>query len=360
MSADEPGAPPPSKPRRGSPRRSAVGLVIVGVVVVVAGLLFFGPKPIETVVNPTPTALTSAPSAAPTMSAAPSPLPSTRGVDPLLGLDGRFTILLLGSDFRGSNPGNRTDTIMIVSVRPEDGAVSVVSIPRDTARFPLPDGTVWRTKLNGLYPATVKRVGKANAGTAMRAMIGGTLGVEIDAYALIGLVGLTTLVDEIGGVDVVLDAPVRDPVYWTNEGVQGIFFPAGKNHLNGERALIFARTRKGDSDFQRVRRQQQLVQAVTEKVLKRGIDALPALLTVARRWVISDLRFTQAPAIYELVSKADFDHVRSAVLGPRYADPIPGSVDYELRLDKVRALIAEWFAPVPGSPAASAAASQAP
>ena len=156
-----------------------------------------------------------------------------------------------------------------------------------------------------------------------------------------------------------LDAPVSDPYYWTNSGKQGITFPAGTTHLNGERAIIFARTRKGDSDFQRVRRQQQLVESALAKVLRRGVTALPPLVDFARKWIRTDLRFDQAGAIYALGVSADLDHARRAVLGPRYADPIPGSVNYELRLDKVRALIADWFAPVPASEL-PAAASTAP
>jgi LCP family protein required for cell wall assembly len=338
-----------------SPTARFAAVAVPLAVVVTASLVLLGtsspapgPSPVANATS-SPGAPAASGSAAPSL-AAPSPTPLPPGADPLLGLDGRFTILLLGSDFRGSSPGNRTDTIMIVSVVPGDGAVSVVSIPRDTAQFPLPDGTVWQSKLNGLYPATIKRVGRDRAGTELRGMIGGTLGVEIDAYALIGMVGLTTLIDAVGGVDVVLDAAVHDPYYWTNDGVQGVSFAAGKNHLNGERALIFARTRKGDSDFQRVRRQQQLVQAVAEKVLKRGASALPALLDMARKWVITDVGIDKAMALYELVAKADLDHVRRTVLGPKYADKIPGTVDYRLRLDEVRPLIAAWYAPVPGSP----------
>jgi LCP family protein required for cell wall assembly len=315
---------------------------------------------------PTPPTSLATPSLAASMVAttgSPGPAPSGTGVpasstpaDPLLGNDGRFTVLLLGSDFRGSSPGNRTDTIMIVSIAPPDSSVAVVSIPRDTARFPLPTGKVYPNKINALYATLVRRVGRDAAGTELRGIIGTTLGVEIDAYAFIGLVGLTTLIDDIGGVDVVLDAPVRDPYYWTNQGTQGISFPAGKNHLNGDRALIFARTRKGDSDFQRVRRQQQLVLATARKVLQRGASALPALVELTRKWVQTDLSFGQAVAIFELVANADLDHVKTDVLGPRYADPIPGTFDYELRMDEVRALIARWFAPVPGSPASGTGA----
>jgi LCP family protein required for cell wall assembly len=324
--------------------------------VLVAAFAFSPARPEVAVASPTPPPTqTSTATVPPTLATTPSVAPTTTPPDPLLGLDGRFTVLLLGSDYRGSSPGNRTDTIMIVSIVPNDGAVAVVSIPRDTARFPLPDGSVYEDKINGLYPTTVRKVGLVAAGTELRHIIGTALGVEIDAYALIGMTGLVALIDKIGGVDVHLDGPVNDPYYWTNSGTQGIFFPAGKNHLNGERALIFARTRKGDSDFQRVRRQQQLVEAAVAKVLRLGVSALPPLVDFARNWIKTDLRFDQAGAIFELGAAADLAHARRAVLGPRYADPIPGSVNYQLRLDKVRALIADWFAPVPVSTSAPAA-----
>jgi LCP family protein required for cell wall assembly len=343
------------------PSRVAIAAVVVGIgisAVLVAAVVFSPTNPEAAQAGPTPapsptsTATATVPSTpVPTASLAmPAATP-----DPLLGLDGRFTILLLGSDYRGSSPGNRTDTIMIVSVVPGDGAVSAVSIPRDTARFPLPDGSLYDNKINGLYAATVKRLGQVAGPAEFRRIVGTALGVEVDAYALIGMTGLVALIDAIGGVDVVLDAPVSDPYYWTNSGTQGVSFPAGRNHLNGERALIFVRTRKGDSDFQRVRRQQQLVEAAVAKVLRRGVAALPPLTDFATKWIRTDLRFDEAAALFELAASADLDHVRQAVLGPKYADAIPGSVNYQLRMDKVRALIADWFAPVPGSEAAPAA-----
>lgn len=298
--------------------------------------------------GPAPTsAASSAGAASAPASAQPTALPELA-----LGSDGRFTILLLGSDFRGSNPGNRTDTIMIASIAPADGSVVAISIPRDTAKFPLPDGTVYPYKINGLYEVTVKKVGVDAAGGEFRRMLGATLGVEIDAYAFIGMQGLVELIDAIGGVDVTLAKPITDPFYWTNDGVQGISFPAGLNHLDGERALIFARTRKGDSDFQRVRRQQMLVLAAAAKVRDQGVAAIPALLALASKWIRTDVPLDQAIAVFELVEGADFGGVRREVLGPGYATKIPGTVNYELNLDKVRALVADWFAPVP-SPAPS-------
>jgi LCP family protein required for cell wall assembly len=258
---------------------------------------------------------------------------------------------MLGSDYRPAHPGNRTDAIMIVSISPADGSVAAVSIPRDTARFPLPDGTLYENKINSLYQRTLADLGRAEAGREIRHIFGAGLGVEIDFYALIGMEGLVRLIDSIGGVDVVIDKAVRDPYYWVNGHTRGVYFPAGKSHLDGDRALIFARTRKGDSDFQRVRRQQILVLATVEKVLDRGMSSLPALLELGKDWVHTDLPLDQVGSIFELLAAAKLDAVRHTVFGPLvFATKIPGTVNYQLNLEKVRARIADWYAPVPGSP----------
>ncbi len=88
-----------------------------------------------------------------TRSASPSPTPSPTppGADPLLGTDGRLTVLLLGSDYRPAHPGNRTDAIMVVSVDPSTGRTAAFSIPRDTTGFPLPGGGRFDQKINALY-----------------------------------------------------------------------------------------------------------------------------------------------------------------------------------------------------------------
>ena len=73
----------------------------------------------------------------------------------------------------------------------------------------------------------------------------------------------------------VLSKSVSDPYYWVTPRSRGVYFPAGRNHLSGDRALIFARTRKGDNDFERARRQQLLFAGAVDAVLERGLKNLP-------------------------------------------------------------------------------------
>jgi anionic cell wall polymer biosynthesis LytR-Cps2A-Psr (LCP) family protein len=163
--------------------------------------------------------------------------------------------------------------------------------------------------------------------------------------------GVVALIDAIGGVDVVLDKSVSDPYYWVNSHTQGVYFPAGRNHFDGARALIFARTRKGDTDWARAARQQQLVLATIGRVLDRGTTKLSALAELGIRYVRTDLPLDKAPAVFRLLKAADVAGAKGVVLGPpTYARHIPGGTDYELKMDVVRALVANLFAPAPGSP----------
>jgi len=342
------------------------GIAIVTTVATVAGVAVLSqpspapsPAPSEIAVlpsaSPSPT-----PSPSPSPSPSPTPSPTPAGPDRLLGTDGRFTILLLGSDYRPAHPGNRTDVIMVASVDPTTGATAVVSIPRDTARFPLPGGGVYPPKVNGLYQSYISRYG-VDAGRRIKQTVGAALGVEIDSFAVVGFEGVRQLINAVGGVDVVLKKTVHDPDYWVSSRVRGVTFPAGRNHLSGDRALIFARTRKGDNDFERARRQQLLVAAAVAKVRSRGLAVLPTLLRLGRTWIKTDLPLAEAPRIWDLMSRAKVSSAKTAVLGPRtYAVSI-GGTSFALRLNVVRALIDAWMPPVaPPRPSPSPSASTSP
>ncbi len=307
-------------------------------------------------VAPTPTRAPSTPRPSPT------PEPTPQGPDLVLGQDGRLTILFLGSDYRKGHAGNRTDMIMVASIDATANTISVASIPRDTARFPLPGGGIYEPKVNALYESLVASKGSSiEALREMKRIFGAALDVEIDSAAVIGFKGVVELIDALGGVDVTLAKAVNDPTYWLSADRRGVYFPAGPNHLDGERALIFARTRKGDNDFQRTRRQQLLIAAVAEAVRDRGLQHLPELLEIGSRMVTTDLPITQAPRIFEIVAAANIATRKGVVLGPRtYSGKIAGTSSYELKIPVVRDLMSKWFAPAAGSPLAGSPAGASP
>jgi LCP family protein required for cell wall assembly len=274
-------------------------------------------------------------SLAPDASLAPSPTPAPPGADPLLGTDGRLTVLLLGSDYRPAHPGNRTDAIMVVSLDPTTGKAAAFSIPRDTSRFPLGNGKTFAPKINALYQQLQTTTG--NGGLALSQAVAKAFDIEVDGYVFIGFAGVKSLVAAVGGVDVTLDAPYYDAHYWVNSHTQGWGLPKGTSHLSPNDALIFARSRKGDNDFGRARRQQLLVMAALDKARSMGIGKLPQLLQIARQTVRTNLPLDRAADLFHLLATTDLSKVERVVFGPTtYATGIGGSAfELNIKVDRV-------------------------
>ena len=306
--------------------------------------------------EPTPTpAATAKPrrTASPKPARTPTPAPTDiPGLDKLLGNDGRFTMLLMGVDSRTKKLSGRTDTIMFVTIDPNTGKVSMASLPRDMVFVPIAPGKTFGsgfTRVNALFSylagfgggrkATFKRM--VNAMEYMS-------GIEIDRYAMIGFFGVRNLINEIGGVDIVLDSPLIDPTMHVRmKGSEGLKLKKGKNHMPGNVALSFARTRHTDTDYERARRQQQLIAAAVKKVVKRGPKALPSLVARFGGQLKTDIDLKDAPALLALAERAKIGTFKSTVLGPsKYAGP--GDVQYstKLKIDVVRDYFRRQFGPV--------------
>ena len=296
------------------------------------------PSPAPVVTEPP---LPPEPTLAPNASVIPSPTPAPPTADPLLGTDGRLTVLLLGTDYRPAHPGNRTDAIIVVSIDPTTGESAGFSVPRDTSNFPIGGGARYGPKINALYSHLQSRTG--NGGLAMRKAFASAFNIEIDGYVFIGFAGVKSLVSAVGGVDVRLDKAYYDPYYWVTARRQGWGLPAGKSHLGPDDALIFARSRKGDNDFGRARRQQILVLAALDKVRSRGIGALPKLLAIAKKTVRTDLPLNKAEDLFKVIAATDLSKVDRAVFGPTKFASGTGGGGFQLRIDVCRKWIADNF-----------------
>ena len=255
----------------------------------------------------------------------PKPTKPPLQVGDLVGEDGRLTVLILGSDFREGVIGSRTDAVIVASVNPRSGKVALVSLPRDTVNVPIAPGVVYPGRINSLYGEYERASGKAkNALKKVKRDLSYAFDTEIDYYALVEFDGLIRLVNSIGGVDVRLAQKLVDPTM--HLGQSGLKLKKGQRELDGKTALAFTRTRHSDSDYDRSRRQHQVLKAAAQKVRKRGAEQLGALVDVARKNVVNDLHFRAAPALLELAGRAYLDKVKSVVLEPGvYARPLAGT-----------------------------------
>lgn len=188
--------------------------------------------------------------------------------------DEPFTVLLLGSDAREDDPdmGARTDTIIVTRVDPTNNVVSMVSIPRDTMVSLDGAGT---QKINAAYTYG------GPSGTI--AAVKDLCGVDIDHYAELNFEGLVGLVDAIGGIDIYATEEVDD---WK---AGDAYIPEGEQHLDGDAALTYARSRQyADGDFTRVKHQRQVIEAIVHRGLETPASELYGLISVSTDFLTTD------------------------------------------------------------------------
>jgi LCP family protein required for cell wall assembly len=219
----------------------------------------------------------------------------------------RINILLLG--ILGANHqggGLNTDSIMVVSIKPKAGKLSVVSIPRDL--WVTDPGKETKSKLNAVYVYGQEK-GAGQGISDVENMIGQITGLSIDYTAIVSTDGFKQLVDIVGGVEVDLPKPFDEGAQFADVNVcdagnynvpTGEFqikkkrgrvvaqyplcknsnpecggdfhLPAGKNILTGQQSLCFVRSRYLTSDFERAKRQQLVLQQLKQKIVQIGFD----------------------------------------------------------------------------------------
>lgn len=174
-----------------------------------------------------------------------------------------MNILVVGMDSRGNEGAvARTDSIMVINVDADRVKVSVLSIPRGLF--------VTVPRYGSQMINTANFLGEVeNAGTGM-ALLSQTIqqnfGIEIDGYIRMDFAGFEALIDAVGGVDINVPYIVEDYAYPTHDyGTIQIRFETGWQWMDGERALIYARTRHGDDDYRRAERQQQVLSAFVSR-----------------------------------------------------------------------------------------------
>jgi LCP family protein required for cell wall assembly len=195
---------------------------------------------------------------------APEPIP-TAVPEP----DGAMNILLVGTDARPGEDVSRTDTIVLAHFDKRINRVSMLSFPRD----------LWVTipgygknKINAAYPIGERKIGPGYGPALLKETVGELVGLPIDHFVLINFDGFKTLIDKIDGIYVDVPKALDDAAYPTDDyRTIKIHFDAGRQLLDGDRALIYARTRHADSDFGRNQRQQQVLMAIFDRVRQQGL-----------------------------------------------------------------------------------------
>ena len=265
--------------------------------------------------------------------------------------DGYYNILLLGADSGAGRDSMRFDSISVVSVNATTGATTITGIPRDMPNFPFsagpmqdeyPDGhrghadpdCGWGSGINqlrtevevcqdgsALYPDAIAN-GSEPAIEATKDAAEGILGIEIPYYVFLDMHGFAALVDALGGVDITVEERLPEgggPAYdgqpvddWATGWIE-----AGPQHMDGDTAQWYARSRYTTNDFDRMQRQRVLQQAILaqftpQTVLTRFQDVAAAGSDVVQ----TDLPQSLIPFLADLALKAKQQPVSTLELTP--------------------------------------------
>lgn len=279
--------------------------------------------------------------------------------------DGRINVLLLGMRGEGVvGGGTLADTIMVLSIAPAENKASMISIPRDL--YVDNPGWATKTKINAVYAAGEEN-GKKSGLADMEKVVGEVTGLPIHYGASINFEGFKQLIDAVGGIEITLDQPFDEAIQFNKPHVCDSFFtiptgeyenktakvywpgtttvkrtrivksyplctapadtlecggnfklPAGKQTLNGEKALCYARSRETTSDFERAKRQQIIVQLVKDKMLSIGtltdFSKINAMLNALGDNARTDMQLWEMQAFYELYKKTNNLEIHQRVL----------------------------------------------
>ncbi len=267
----------------------------------------------------------------------------------------RVNVLVLGIDRRTGEEGYfRTDTMLVLTLDPVTETGGVLSIPRDLW-VPIPGYGVERINAAHVFG---QRYNHPGGGPALAAKtVENNLGIPIHYHVRVDFSAFVELVDRIGGIDIYVEEEIRDPTYPSHDpadpyGYDPLYIEAGQHHFDGEMALRYARTRhSAGGDFDRARRQQQVLKAMFERVTR--LEMLPTLIAQApQMWrtvqdsVDTDLKLDQIIALSRLATQVDPDDISFAVIGERYTIPYvteDGAEVLVLLRDRMRELRDEIF-----------------
>lgn len=266
----------------------------------------------------------------------------------------RINVLLLGIDRRKGEQGPwRTDTMIVATLDPKTKTAGLLSIPRDLyVPIPAPGAGENRINTANYYGDQTRYPGGGPA--LAKKTVEYNFAIPVHYYVLIDFDGFRRIIDTLGGIDIDVPQPIHDDAYPTEDyGVTTIYIPAGRQHMDGERALQYARTRHSTSDFDRSKRQMQVLLAARDKALQiNALAKAPQLLSELKDAVQTDLTPEQILALAPIVAQIRTDNIKTR--------SIDQTMTYEIRLntgadvlwpdrEKIGALIKELF----GTPSVS-------
>jgi LCP family protein required for cell wall assembly len=241
--------------------------------------------------------------------------------------NGRYNILLLGADSGRNRLGIRPDSISVLSIDAETGDTVNIGIPRNLQHVSFSKGSPllkvypngWNCGLDCLINAIYKDVAdhhedlypqaRANGSTpgvdATREAVEYVTGLEIQSYVMVDMSAFESLVDALGGVDI--NVKQRLPIGGQNDDLSDVlgWIEAGPQHMDGNTALWYARSRHTTSDYDRMQRQREVQNAILQQVEPANVlTRFREIATAGEKLVKTDIPSGMLSTYVDLALKA--------------------------------------------------------
>lgn len=263
----------------------------------------------------------------------PVKLASNLSKPDLKSTDGRINILIMGIDKRQDGDvvtSVLTDTILVASIGVSEKNLTLISLPRDlylNSQLGVPG------KINSIYAQYNQKTQKNLGPEGVKEAVSRVLGIPLHYNVTINFQVFKKIIDTLGGVDVTIENTFTDSEYPIegkenapmNERYETVTFKKGTEHMDGERALKYVRSRHAagveGTDFARSKRQQQVILAIKEKMLtaKTLIDLpkLKELFGVYEKDVETNISTDDLISFYSLYKNLDLKNFKRIVLDDR-------------------------------------------
>jgi len=244
---------------------------------------------------------------------------------------GRTNILILGMGGTNHPGGLLSDTMIVLSINYSDKKIGMISVPRDLW---VPISGFGHAKINEAYSdGENAKKNTGGGGVLASRTIENVLGLPIHYYVRLDFEGFKKIVDTVGGVDVYVEKAINDPFYPAADMIHYAPFQisAGQHHLDGATALKYARSRETTSDFDRSRRQMQVMLAVKEKVTTAGLLASPSkiadLINILGDHIRTNMQPSEIRALFDISKSLDTTNIINKVLDTSPGGPLVQNQD---------------------------------
>ena len=285
----------------------------------------------------------------------------------------RVNVLLLGGDGGADRTGIRTDTVIVASVDTHTGATTTFNLPRNLEELPFPaDSPLHKVYPHGFKAAAAGSASGAEEESLLNAIyrngprdhpdilgpsdnpgadflklgVGAALGLHIDYFVMVNLDGFSQLVDALGGITVNVNYYVPIGGEPTLGYLPDAYIAPGPNqHMDGARALSYARGRFGLSDYLRMQRQRCMINAIVTKADPMNLlSRYQQIAGTAQNIVTTDIPSSVVGDFADLALKVKDAGIKSVVFDDSVIKP--AYPDY----DKIRSMVEDAIhPPAPGS-----------